>query len=118
MQGLCQAKPFYLFSSALTLAFMSCKLFNEGLTIVLQTNYNVPGGRLSPSVSEADLRNPVESVKLEVGVMQIFQKRDATVYILGIRWLLLVLQHCWGYLSGFIRYHRPIADFWHFLPLL
>ena len=32
----------------------------------LQTNYNVPGGRISPSVSEADLRNPVESLKGEV----------------------------------------------------
>ena len=29
-------------------------------------NYNVPGGRISPSVSEADLRSPIELLKAEV----------------------------------------------------
>ncbi|XP_041352932.1 regulator of G-protein signaling 7-like isoform X2 [Gigantopelta aegis] len=33
-------------------------------------NYAVPGGRISPSVSEADLHNPTDSIRREIGILR------------------------------------------------
>lgn len=45
----------------------SCKPVPNVVSVsFFQINYNVPGGRISPSVSEVDLRNPQNSIKKEV----------------------------------------------------
>lgn len=41
----------------------------------MKVNYNVPGGRLSPTVSESDLTNPVEQAQAEVNRLRMMLER-------------------------------------------
>ena len=54
-----------------------------------QPNYTVPGGRISPSVSEADLRNPVDNMKGEVSCWM--STICATMMICGIKWTTVLI---------------------------
>ena len=53
--------------------------------VYFQANYNVPGGRISPSVSEADLRNPTESLKLDVSMQILAFFFKFTKHLLGLQ---------------------------------
>ncbi|XP_074663196.1 regulator of G-protein signaling 7-like [Tubulanus polymorphus] len=44
----------------------TCRNKQKSARVSMNPNYNVPGGRISPSVSEADLRNPVETLKKDI----------------------------------------------------